>query len=174
MIKKGVTVVINLNGHKVSGKRGFASGNPFTGDPSYQYSIFNVKGDLTVCDESSSTHVANAVGMITGGSGSIYGKAQRNNGAENYTTVNSSSSQSTAYFYVDSDNKWTQIEVKESGYAIEGNEEAGKWGNPIDPSWGHSAGNYRLYSYYYTKYYTGVKEAHGGGVYVDDRATFTL
>lgn len=174
LIKKGVTVVINLNGHKVSGKRGFASGNPFTGDPSYQYSIFNVKGDLTVCDESSSTHVANAVGMITGGSGSIYGKAQRNSGAENYTTVNSSSSQSTAYFYVDSDNKWTQIEVKESGYAIEGNEEAGKWGNPIDPSWGHSAGNYRLYSYYYTKYYTGVKEAHGGGVYVDDRATFTL
>ena len=174
LIKKGVTVVINLNGHKVSGKRGFASGNPFTGDPSYQYSIFNVKGDLTVCDEPSGTHVANAVGMITGGSGSIYGKAQRNNGAENYTTVNSSSSQSTAYFYVDSDNKWTQIEVKESGYAIEGNEEAGKWGNPIDPSWGHSAGNYRLYSYYYTKYYTGVKEAHGGGVYVDNSATFTL
>ena len=174
LIKKGVKVVINLNGHKVSGKRGFNTGNPFTGDPSYQYSIFNVKGDLTVCDETSSTHVADAVGMITGGSGSIYGKAQRNNGAENYTTVNSSSSQSTAYFYVDGDNKWTQIEVKESGSAIEGNEEAGKWGSTIDPSWGHSAGNYRLYSYYYTKYYTGVKEAHGGGVYVDDSATFTL
>lgn len=172
LIKKGVTVVINLNGHKVSGKRGFDSGNPFTGTPSYQYSIFNVKGDLTVCDESSSTHVANAVGMITGGSGSIYGnKAQRNNGAENYTIVNSSSSQSTAYFYVDRDNKWTQIAVKESGSAIEGNEEAGKWGTI---SWSHSAGNYRLYSYYYTKYYTGVKEAHGGGVYVDDSATFTL
>ena len=174
LIKKGVKVVINLNGHKVSGKRGFNTGNPFTGDPSYQYSIFNVKGDLTVCDETSSTHVADAVGMITGGSGSIYGKAQRNNGAENYTTVNSSSSQSTAYFYVDRDNKWTQIEVKESGSAIEGNDEAGKWGSTIDPSWGHSAGNYRLYSYYYTKYYTGVKEAHGGGVYVDDSATFTL
>lgn len=172
LIKKGVTVVINLNGHKVSGKRGFDSGNPFTGTPSYQYSIFNVKGDLTVCDESSSTHVANAVGMITGGSGSIYGnKAQRNNGAENYTIVNSSSSQSTAYFYVDRDNKWTQIAVKESGSAIEGNEEAGKWGTI---SWSHSAGNYRLYSYYYTKYYIGVKEAHGGGVYVDDSATFTL
>ena len=172
LIKKGVTVVINLNGHKVSGKRGFDSGNPFTGTPSYQYSIFNVKGDLTVCDESSSTHVANAVGMITGGTGSIYGnKAQRNNGAENYTIVNSSSSQSTAYFYVDRDNKWTQIAVKESGSAIEGNEEAGKWGTI---SWSHSAGNYRLYSYYYTKYYTGVKEAHGGGVYVDDSATFTL
>lgn len=172
LIKKGVTVVINLNGHKVSGKRGFASQNPFTGDPSYQYSIFNVKGDLTVCDETSRTHVADAVGMITGGSGSIYGKAQRNNGAENYTTVNSKSShQSTAYFYVDRDNKWTQIEVKESGSAIEGNEEAGKWGTI---SWDHSAGNYRLYSHYYTKYYTGVKEAHGGGVYVDDRATFTL
>lgn len=172
LIKKGVKVVINLNGHKVSGKRGFDSGNPFTGTPSYQYSIFNVKGDLTVCDESSSTHVANAVGMITGGSGSIYGnKAQRNNGAENYTIVNSSSSQSTAYFYVDRDNKWTQIEVKKSGYAIEGNEEAGEWGSD---SWLHSAGNYRLYSYYYTKYYTGVKEAHGGGVYVDDSATFTL
>lgn len=175
LIKKGVTVVINLNGHKVSGKRGFDSGNPFTGTPSYQYSIFNVKGDLTVCDESSSTHVANAVGMITGGSGSIYGnKAQRNNGAENYTIVNSSSSQSTAYFYVDRDNKWTQIEVKKSGSAIEGNEEAGKWETTFDPSWDHSAGNYRLYSYYYTKYYTGVKEAHGGGVYVDDSATFTL
>lgn len=171
LIKKGVKVVINLNGHKVSGKRGFNTGNPFTGDPSYQYSIFNVKGDLTVCDEPSRTHVADAVGMITGGSGSIYGKAQRNNGAENYTTVNSSSFQSTAYFYVDRDNKWTQIEVKESGSAIEGNEEAGKWGGL---SWDHSAGNYRLYSYYYTKYYTGVKEAHGGGVYVDDRATFTL
>lgn len=172
LIKKGVTVVINLNGHKISGKRGFDSGNPFTGTPSYQYSIFNVKGDLTVCDESSSTHVANAVGMITGGSGSICGnKAQRNNGAENYTIVNSSSSQSTAYFYVDRDNKWTQIEVKKSGYAIEGNEEAGEWGSD---SWLHSAGNYRLYSHYYTKYYTGVKEAHGGGVYVDDSATFTL
>lgn len=172
LIKKGVTVVINLNGHKVSGKRGFDSGNPFTGTPSYQYSIFNVKGDLTVCDETSSTHVADAVGMITGGSGSIYGnKAQRNNGAENYTIVNSNSFQSTAYFYVDRDNKWTQIEVKESGSAIEGNEEAGKWGTI---SWDHSAGNYRLYSYYYTKYYTGVKEAHGGGVYVDDSATFTL
>lgn len=172
LIKKGVKVVINLNGHKISGKRGFNTGNPFTGDPSYQYSIFNVKGDLTVCDETSRTHVADAVGMITGGSGSIYGKAQRNNGAENYTTVNSKSShQSTAYFYVDSDNKWTQIEVKESGSAIEGNEEAGKWGTI---SWDHSAGNYRLYSYYYTKYYTGVKEAHGGGVYVDDSATFTL
>lgn len=172
LIKKGVKVVINLNGHKVSGKRGFDSGNPFTGTPSYQYSIFNVKGDLTVCDETSSTHVADAVGMITGGSGSIYGnKAQRNNGAENYTIVNSNSFQSTAYFYVDRDNKWTQIEVKESGSAIEGNEEAGKWGTI---SWDHSAGNYRLYSYYYTKYYTGVKEAHGGGVYVDDSATFTL
>lgn len=172
LIKKGVKVVINLNGHKVSGKRGFDSGNPFTGTPSYQYSIFNVKGDLTVCDETSSTHVADAVGMITGGSGSIYGnKAQRNNGAENYTTVNSNSFQSTAYFYVDRDNKWTQIEVKESGSAIEGNKEAGKWGTI---SWDHSAGNYRLYSHYYTKYYTGVKEAHGGGVYVDDSATFTL
>lgn len=173
LIKKGVTVVINLNGHKVSGKRGFASQNPFTGDPSYQYSIFNVKGNLTVCDESSSTHVANAVGMITGGSGSIYGKAQRN-GGENYATVDSASSQSTAYFYVDRDNKWTEIEVKKSGSAIEGNEEAGKWDTTFDASWDHSAGNYRLYSYYYTKYYTGVKEAHGGGVYVDDRATFTL
>jgi len=171
LIKKGVTVVINLNGHKISGKRGFNTGNPFTGDPSYQYSIFNVKGDLTVCDETSRTHVADAVGMITGGSGSIYGKAQRNNGAENYTTVNSKSHQSTAYFYVDRDNKWTQIEVKKSGSAIEGNEEAGKWGTI---SWDHSAGNYRLYSHYYTKYYTGAKEAHGGGVYVDDRATFTL
>lgn len=172
LIKKGVKVVINLNGHKVFGKRGFDSGNPFTGTPSYQYSIFNVKGDLTVCDETSSTHVADAVGMITGGSGSIYGnKAQRNNGAENYTTVNSNSFQSTAYFYVDRDNKWTQIEVKESGSAIEGNKEAGKWGTI---SWDHSAGNYRLYSHYYTKYYTGVKEAHGGGVYVDDSATFTL
>lgn len=173
LIKKGVTVVINLNGHKVSGKRGFSSQNPFTGDPSYQYSIFNVKGNLTVCDESSSTHVADAVGMITGGSGSIYGKAQRN-GGENYATVDSASSQSTAYFYVDGDNKWTEIEVKKSGSAIEGNEEAGKWDTTFDASWDHSAGNYRLYSYYYTKYYTGVKEAHGGGVYVDDSATFTL
>lgn len=173
LIKKGVTVVINLNGHKVSGKRGFDSQNPFTGDPSYQYSIFNVKGNLTVCDESSSTHVANAVGMITGGSGSIYGKAQRN-GGENYATVDNASSQSTAYFYVDRDNKWTQIEVKKSGSAIEGNEEAGKWDTTFDASWDHSAGNYRLYSYYYTKYYTGVKEAHGGGVYVDNGATFTL
>lgn len=173
LIKKGVTVVINLNGHKVSGKRGFDSGNPFTGDPSYQYSIFNVKGNLTVCDESSSTHVANAVGMIMGGSGSIYGKAQRN-GGENYATVDSASFQSTAYFYVDRDNKWTPIEVKKSGSAIEGNEEAGKWDTTLDASWDHSAGNYRLYSYYYTKYYTGVKEAHGGGVYVDDSATFTL
>ena len=173
LIKKGVTVVINLNGHKVSGKRGFDSGNPFTGDPSYQYSIFNVKGNLTVCDESSSTHVANAVGMIMGGSGSIYGKVQRN-GGENYATVDSASSQSTAYFYVDRDNKWTEIEVKKSGSAIEGNEEAGKWDTTFDASWDHSAGNYRLYSYYYTKYYTGVKEAHGGGVYVDDGATFTL
>lgn len=173
LIKKGVTVVINLNGHKISGKRGFDSGNPFTGDPSYQYSIFNVKGNLTVCDESSSTHVANAVGMIMGGSGSIYGKAQRN-GGENYATVDNASSQSTAYFYVDRDNKWTQIEVKKSGSAIEGNEEAGKWDTTFDASWDHSAGNYRLYSYYYTKYYTGVKEAHGGGVYVDNGATFTL
>ncbi|HBV43217.1 MAG TPA: hypothetical protein DEF14_02365, partial [Ruminococcaceae bacterium] len=173
LIKKGVTVVINLNGHKVSGKRGFDSGNPFTGDPSCQYSIFNVKGNLTVCDESSSTHVANAVGMIMGGSGSIYGKAQRN-GGENYATVDSASFQSTAYFYVDRDNKWTPIEVKKSGSAIEGNEEAGKWDTTLDASWDHSAGNYRLYSYYYTKYYTGVKEAHGGGVYVDDSATFTL
>lgn len=173
LIKKGVTVVINLNGHKVSGKRGFDSGNPFTGDPSYQYSIFNVKGNLTVCDESSSTHVANAVGMIMGGSGSIYGKAQRN-GGENYATVDSASFQSTAYFYVDRDNKWTPIEVKKSGSAIEGNEEAGKWDTTFDASWDHSAGNYRLYSYYYTKYYTGAKEAHGGGVYVDDSATFTL
>lgn len=173
LIKKGVTVVINLNGHKVSGKRGFDSGNPFTGDPSYQYSIFNVKGNLTVCDESSSTHVANAVGMIMGGSGSIYGKAQRN-GGENYATVDGASFQSTAYFYVDRDNKWTPIEVKKSGSAIEGNEEAGKWDTTLDASWDHSAGNYRLYSYYYTKYYTGVKEAHGGGVYVDDSATFTL
>lgn len=170
-VKEGVKVCINLNGHKVSGLNSL--GNPFTGSPSYQTSVFVVRGELTVVDEHT-TNAGEAVGMITGGSGSIYGRTQFGGVTDNYYIENSPLYQGVAYFGVGlGDNasdpdKWGDAYVIKSGEtAPDGN----KWEGT---TWDHKVGNYRIYTYYFQRYYSSVKEAHGGGVYVAPGATFTL
>lgn len=167
-VKEGVKVCINLNGHKVSGLNSL--GNPFTGNPSYQTSIFVVRGELTVVDEHT-TNAGTEVGMITGGSGSIYGKTQIG-GIDNYYIQDSPLYQGVAYFGVglgeNAPEEWGDAYViKEGETAPDGN----KWEGT---TWDHNVGNYRIYTYYFQRYYSSVKEAHGGGVYVAPGATFTL
>lgn len=174
-VKEDVKVCLNLNGHKVSGLNSL--GSPYTGSPKYQTSIFVVRGKLTVVDE----HTANAgneVGMITGGTGSIYGKPQyRGNGDSNYNFVDSSIYQGVAYYGVglgrNADNEWGDAYIIRLGKeAPDGN----KWPKFSTDSWTiyNKVGNYRIYTNYYSRFYANVKETHGGGVYVAPGASFTL
>lgn len=174
-VKEDVKVCLNLNGHKVSGLNSL--GSPYTGSPKYQTSIFVVRGKLTVVDE----HTANAgneVGMITGGTGSIYGKPQyRGNGDSNYNFVDSSIYQGVAYYGVglgrNADNEWGDAYMIRLGKeAPDGN----KWPKFSTDSWTiyNKVGNYRIYTNYYSRFYANVKETHGGGVYVAPGASFTL
>lgn len=174
-VKEDVKVCLNLNGHKVSGLNSL--GSQYTGSPKYQTSIFVVRGKLTVVDE----HTANAgneVGMITGGTGSIYGKPQyRGNGDSNYNFVDSSIYQGVAYYGVglgrNADNEWGDAYIIRLGKeAPDGN----KWPKFSTDSWTiyNKVGNYRIYTNYYSRFYANVKETHGGGVYVAPGASFTL
>ncbi|MCI7529584.1 MAG: hypothetical protein MSA52_08230 [Oscillospiraceae bacterium] len=176
-VKEGVTVCLNLNGHKVSGLNSL--GSPYTGSPNYQTSIFVVRGKLTVVDEHT-TNAGKAVGMITGGTGSIYGKPQyRPNGDSNYDLVDSGMYQGVAYYGVglgtNATNEWGDAYIIKLGEkAPDGN----KWPIGVNghsaESWTHSVGNYRIYTNYYSRFYANVKETHGGGVYVAPGASFTL
>lgn len=174
-VKEDVKVCLNLNGHKVSGLNSL--GSPYTGSPKYQTSIFVVRGKLTVVDE----HTANAgneVGMITGGTGSIYGKPQyRGNGDSNYNFVDSSIYHGVAYYGVglgrNAANEWGDAYIIRLGKeAPDGN----KWPKFSTDSWTiyNKVGNYRIYTNYYSRFYANVKETHGGGVYVAPGASFTL
>lgn len=174
-VKERVKVCLNLNGHNVSGLNSL--GSPYTGSPNYQTSIFVVKGELTVVDE----HTANAgneVGMITGGTGSIYGKPQyRGNGDSNYDFVDSNIYQGVAYYGVglgrNAPNEWGDAYIIRLGKeAPDGN----KWPKFSTDSWTiyNKVGNYRIYTNYYSRFYANVKETHGGGVYVAPGASFTL
>lgn len=174
-VKEGVTVCLNLNGHKVSGLNSL--GSPYTGSPNYQTSIFVVRGKLTVVDEHT-TNAGRAVGMITGGTGSIYGKPQYSgNGDSNYNFVDSSIYQGVAYYGVglgvNADNEWGDAYIIRLGKeAPDGN----KWPKASTDSWTifNVVGNYRIYTNYYSRFYANVKETHGGGVYVAPGASFTL
>lgn len=171
-VKKGVTVCLNLNGHKVSGLNSL--GSPYTGAPNYQTSIFVVKGSLTVVDE----RVVNAgtEAIITGGSGSIFGKPQYSeNGYSNYDLVDSDIFQGVAYYGVglgrNAPNEWGDA------YIIRLRKEAPdgeSWPDLSTQSWNHKVGNYRIYTNYFSRFYANVKETHGGGVYVAPGASFTL
>lgn len=174
-VKERVKVCLNLNGHKVSGLNSL--GSPYTGSPNYQTSIFVVRGKLTVVDE----HTANAgneVGMITGGTGSIYGKPQhKSNGNSNYDLVDSDIYQGVAYYGVglgrNAANEWGDAYIIRLGKeAPDGN----KWPKAYTDSWTifNVVGNYRIYTNYYSRFYANVKETHGGGVYVAPGASFTL
>lgn len=175
-VKEGVTVCLNLNGHKVSGLNSL--GSPYTGSPNYQTSIFVVRGKLTVVDEHT-TNAGNEVGMITGGTGSIYGKPQHSsNGNSNYDFVDSGIYQGVAYYGVglgrNAADEWGDAYIIVHGErAPDGNKWPTKAGS-ISESWLHSVGNYRIYTNYYSRSYANVKETHGGGVYVAPGASFTL
>ncbi len=171
-VKKDVKVCLNLNGHKVSGLNSL--GSPYTGSPNYQTSIFVVRGDLTVVDE----RVVNAgeEGIITGGTGSIFGKPQYSeNGASNYDFVDSGIYQGVAYYGVglggNAANEWGDAYIIRLGKKAPDEE---SWPLPGGDSWGHKVGNYRIYTNYYSRFYANVKETHGGGVYVAPDASFTL
>lgn len=177
-VKEGVTVCLNLNGHKVSGLNSL--GSPYTGSPNYQTSIFVVRGKLTVVDEHTTT-AGNEVGMITGGTGSIYGKPQHSsNGNSNYDFVDSAIFQGVAYYGVGLGNNASDPDKWGDAYIIDHGERApdgNKWptkAGSISESWLHSVGNYRIYTNYYSRSYAKVKETHGGGVYVAPGASFTL
>ena len=183
-VNEGTEVVINLNGYNISGQNTFkddkGKGTPFTGSPRYLFSIFNIKGDLTVVDEDSNTHKkvdgVNTVGMITGGSGSLYGKPQINQG-DNYTlSYPIGSKQGVAYWQITDDGVWHGPYAGVYGHDKYLDPEHKDWGKfPLtNLSWSHSAGNYRVYSNYVTRAYSAIKEVHGGGVYVAPGANFTL
>ncbi len=172
-VKEGVKVCLNLNGHKVSGLNSL--GSPYTGSPNYQTSIFVVRGELTVVDEHTTT-AGNEVGMITGGTGSIFGKPQYSgNGASNYDFVDSGIYQGVAYYGVglggNAANEWGDAYIIRLGKKAPDEE---SWPLPGGDSWGHKVGNYRIYTNYYSRFYANVKETHGGGVYVAPGASFTL
>lgn len=171
-VKEGVTVCLNLNGHKVSGLNSL--GSPYTGSPNYQTSIFVVRGDLTVVDE----RVVNAgtEAIITGGSGSIFGKPQYSeNGDSNYDLVDSAILQGVAYYGVglggNAPNEWGDAYIIRLGKKAPDGE---SWPGVSSSSWLHRVGNYRIYTNYYSRFYANVKETHGGGVYVAPGASFTL
>lgn len=170
-VKEGVKVCINLNGHKVSGLNSL--GNPFTGSPSYQTSIFVVRGELTVVDEHT-TNAGEAVGMITGGSGSIYGRTQFGGVTDNYYIEDSPLYQGVAYFGVGLGDNASDPDKWGDAYVIKKGETAPDGNKWEGTTWDHKVGNYRIYTYYFQRYYSSVKEAHGGGVYVAPGATFTL
>lgn len=171
-VKEGVTVCLNLNGHKVSGLNSL--GSPYTGSPNYQTSIFVVRGDLTVVDE----RVVNAgtEAIITGGTGSIFGKPQYSeNGASNYDFVDSGIYQGVAYYGVglggNAPNEWGDAYIIRRGKEAPDRE---SWPDLSTQSWNHKVGNYRIYTNYFSRFYANVKETHGGGVYVAPGASFTL
>lgn len=171
-VKEGVTVCLNLNGHKVSGLNSL--GSPYTGSPNYQTSIFVVRGDLTVVDE----RVVNAgtEAIITGGSGSIFGKPQYSeNGDSNYDFVDSAIYQGVAYYGVglggNAANEWGDAYIIRLGKKAPDGE---SWPDLSTLSWNHRVGNYRIYTNYFSRFYANVKETHGGGVYVAPGASFTL
>ena len=174
-VKERVKVCLNLNGHNVSGLNSL--GSPYTGSPNYQTSIFVVKGELTVVDEHT-TNAGRAVGMITGGTGSIYGKPQYSrNGNSNYDFVDSNIYQGVAYYGVglgrNAPNEWGDAYIIRLGKeAPDGN----KWPKFSTDAWTiyNKVGNYRIYTNYYSRFYANVKETHGGGVYVAPGASFTL
>lgn len=176
-VKEGVTVCLNLNGHKVSGLNSL--GSPYTGSPNYQTSIFVVRGKLTVVDEHTTT-AGNEVGMITGGTGSIYGKPQyRPNGDSNYVFVDSSIYQGVAYYGVGlgvnaAADEWGDAYIIDHGEIAPDGNKWPTWALAPTASWTHSVGNYRIYTNYYSRSYAKVKETHGGGVYVAPGASFTL
>lgn len=171
-VKEGVTVCLNLNGHKVSGLNSL--GSPYTGSPNYQTSIFVVRGDLTVVDE----RVVNAgtEAIITGGTGSIFGKPQYSeNGTSNYDFVDSGIYQGVAYYGVglggNAPNEWGDAYIIRRGKEAPDRE---SWPDLSTQSWNHKVGNYRIYTNYFSRFYANVKETHGGGVYVAPGASFTL
>lgn len=171
-VKERVTVCLNLNGHKVSGLNSL--GSPYTGSPNYQTSIFVVRGDLTVVDE----RVVNAgtEAIITGGTGSIFGKPQYSeNGASNYDFVDSGIYQGVAYYGVglggNAPNEWGDAYIIRRGKEAPDRE---SWPVLSTQSWNHKVGNYRIYTNYFSRFYANVKETHGGGVYVAPGASFTL
>lgn len=171
-VKEGVTVCLNLNGHKVSGLNSL--GSPYTGAPNYQTSIFVVRGDLTVVDE----RVVNAgtEAIITGGTGSIFGKPQYSeNGYSNYDLVDSGIFQGVAYYGVglggNAPNEWGDAYIIRRGKEAPDRE---SWPDLSTQSWNHKVGNYRIYTNYFSRFYANVKETHGGGVYVAPGASFTL
>lgn len=171
-VKERVTVCLNLNGHKVSGLNSL--GSPYTGSPNYQTSIFVVRGDLTVVDE----RVVNAgtEAIITGGTGSIFGKPQYSeNGASNYDFVDSGIYQGVAYYGVglggNAPNEWGDAYIIRRGKEAPDGE---SWPDLSTQSWNHKVGNYRIYTNYFSRFYANVKETHGGGVYVAPGASFTL
>lgn len=171
-VKEGVTVCLNLNGHKVSGLNSL--GSPYTGAPNCQTSIFVVKGSLTVVDE----RVVNAgtEAIITGGSGSIFGKPQYSeNGDSNYDLVDSGIFQGVAYYGVglggNAPNEWGDAYIIRRGKEAPDRE---SWPDLSTQSWNHKVGNYRIYTNYFSRFYANVKETHGGGVYVAPGASFTL
>ena len=171
-VKERVTVCLNLNGHKVSGLNSL--GSPYTGSPNYQTSIFVVRGDLTVVDE----RVVNAgtEAIITGGTGSIFGKPQYSeNGASNYDFVDSGIYQGVAYYGVglggNAPNEWGDAYIIRRGKEAPDRE---SWPDLSTQSWNHKVGNYRIYTNYFSRFYANVKESHGGGVYVAPGASFTL
>lgn len=171
-VKERVTVCLNLNGHKVSGLNSL--GSPYTGSPNCQTSIFVVRGDLTVVDE----RVVNAgtEAIITGGTGSIFGKPQYSeNGASNYDFVDSGIYQGVAYYGVglggNAPNEWGDAYIIRRGKEAPDRE---SWPDLSTQSWNHKVGNYRIYTNYFSRFYANVKETHGGGVYVAPGASFTL
>lgn len=171
-VKERVTVCLNLNGHKVSGLNSL--GSPYTGSPNYQTSIFVVRGDLTVVDE----RVVNAgtEAIITGGTGSIFGKPQySSNGNSNYDFVDSGIYQGVAYYGVglggNAPNEWGDAYIIRRGKEAPDRE---SWPDLSIQSWNHKVGNYRIYTNYFSRFYANVKETHGGGVYVAPGASFTL
>lgn len=172
-VKKDVKVCLNLNGHKVSGLNSL--GSPYTGSPNYQTSIFVVRGELTVVDEHT-TNAGKAVGMITGGTGSIFGKPQYSpNGESNYDLVDSGMYQGVAYYGVglggNAANEWGDAYIIKLGKEAPDRE---SWPLVSSSSWLHRVGNYRIYTNYFSRFYANVKETHGGGVYVAPGASFTL
>lgn len=171
-VKERVKVCLNLNGHKVSGLNSL--GSPYTGSPNYQTSIFVVRGDLTVVDE----RVVNAgtEAIITGGTGSIFGKPQYSeNGTSNYDFVDSGIYQGVAYYGVglggNAPNEWGDAYIIRRGKEAPDGE---SWPDLSTQSWNHKVGNYRIYTNYFSRFYANVKETHGGGVYVAPGASFTL
>ncbi len=145
IINENANVVIDLNGYSIKGPND--SENAYTGTPSYQNSVFIVKGTLTVMDRS-----PEQTGTISGGTGYVLDTCQisSNDAGRHHSNV-------TEDFTFINDNKGCEKYLGVNSVTVD------------SKTWRHICHEDRL-----TYWYNSATESKGGGVIIFDGGEFNL